>query len=73
MDILCSQLAEQYGPDVANELVNRSRSNLKLDALPSLPHTPSSESTLPVYDALTPTKEKRGGSKAGHARNGRKH
>lgn len=29
---LASQLAEQYGPDVASDIVNRSRSNLNLSS-----------------------------------------
>jgi hypothetical protein len=31
-----SQLAEQYGSDVASEVMARSRSNLQLDAMPQV-------------------------------------
>lgn len=34
-----SQLAEQYGNDVASEVMARSRSNLQLDAMPTMPYT----------------------------------
>ncbi len=45
-----SQLAEQYGPDVASELI--SRKDLQLNAsLPSLPHTSSTGSVPPAYGA----------------------
>lgn len=34
-----SQLAEQYGADVASEALARSRSNLNLTGLPSVPYS----------------------------------
>lgn len=36
---LRSQLAEQYGNDVASEIMARSRSNLQLDAMPTMPYS----------------------------------
>lgn len=41
MDNYASQLAEQYGNDVASEVLARSRSNLQLDALPTVGYTPT--------------------------------
>ncbi|KAI0321191.1 hypothetical protein OF83DRAFT_1161925 [Amylostereum chailletii] len=41
MDNYANQLAEQYGADVASEAVARSRSNVNLDALPSVPYSPT--------------------------------
>ena len=35
----CSQLAEQYGNDVASEVIARSRSNLQLDSMPTMPYS----------------------------------
>ena len=40
-----SQLAEQYGADVATEVVARSRSNLHLDS-PSMPYTSGTQTSL---------------------------
>ena len=46
-----SQLAEQYGNDVASEVMARSRSNLQLDAMPTMPY--SSGAAYPgKYDSL---------------------
>jgi hypothetical protein len=44
-----SQLAEQYGPDVASEALARSRSNLNLhvDALPTVPYAGGGAPPLP--------------------------
>ena len=39
LNILCSQLAEQYGNDVASEVMSRSRSNLQLDSMPTMPYS----------------------------------
>ncbi|KAH9984078.1 hypothetical protein BJV74DRAFT_848825 [Russula compacta] len=39
MDNYASQLAEQYGEDVASQVVARSRSNLHLDMIPAEPYT----------------------------------
>ncbi|KAH9912154.1 uncharacterized protein BXZ73DRAFT_93244 [Epithele typhae] len=36
MDNYANQLAEQYGNDVASEVMSRSRSNLQLDAMPTV-------------------------------------
>jgi len=41
MDNYANQLAEQYGNDVASEIVARSRSNLHLDTMPSMPYASS--------------------------------
>ena len=38
-----SQLAEQYGADVASEVLARSRSNLHLDMFPSVPYASSAQ------------------------------
>jgi len=38
MDNYANQLAEQYGGDVASEILARSRSNLQLNILPSVPY-----------------------------------
>lgn len=47
-----SQLAEQYGNDVASEVIARSRSNLQLDTMPTMP-----------YREATSTSSTYGGSK----------
>lgn len=39
MDNYANQLAEQYGNDVASEILARSRSNLQLDAMPTMPYS----------------------------------
>ncbi|KAF8957828.1 hypothetical protein BDZ97DRAFT_1593524, partial [Flammula alnicola] len=41
MDNYATQLAEQYGLDVASEILKRSRSNLHLDIMPTSPYTPT--------------------------------
>jgi len=46
MDNYASQLAEQYGADVASEAVARSRSNLHLDSVPAASGTQASLSPL---------------------------
>lgn len=46
MDNYASQLAEQYGVDVAAEVMARSRSNLQLDAMPTMPYSRSSTVSL---------------------------
>jgi len=38
MDNYANQLAEQYGGDVATEVLARSKSNLQIDALPNVPY-----------------------------------
>lgn len=48
-----SQLAEQYGNDVASEVMARSRSNLQLDAMPTMPYSSStSYNNQSKYDSL---------------------
>ena len=42
---MCSQLAEQYGNDVASEVIARSRSNLQLDSMPNVPYNQSATSS----------------------------
>jgi hypothetical protein len=46
MDNYASQLAEQYGADVASEVLARSRSNLHLDSLPTMPYATGGQSNL---------------------------
>ncbi|THH27931.1 hypothetical protein EUX98_g6260 [Antrodiella citrinella] len=57
MDNYANQLAEQYGNDVASEVINRSRSNLQLDAMPTMPYNGNSASNASTYgskyDALS--------------------
>jgi len=45
MDNYASQLAEQYGTEVAEDILSRSRSNLQLDAMPTMPYQQSSSSS----------------------------
>ncbi|RPD54484.1 tetraspanin Tsp2 [Lentinus tigrinus ALCF2SS1-7] len=53
MDNYANQLAEQYGNDVASEVMARSRSNLQLDAMPTMPYSNSSSSSFTgKYDQL---------------------
>ena len=50
----CSQLAEQYGGDVASEILAHSRSNLHLDAMPTVPYSTSQQSSYAgKYDNLS--------------------
>ncbi|KAI0095065.1 hypothetical protein BDY19DRAFT_879248 [Irpex rosettiformis] len=55
MDNYANQLAEQYGNDVASEVIARSRSNLNLAAMPTMPYnsSPSTQSFGGKYDSLT--------------------
>ncbi|KAG6819857.1 hypothetical protein H0H93_007943 [Arthromyces matolae] len=50
------QLAEQYGSDVATEIIARSRSNLQLDVMPTMPYSPLQSQQPPVnhgkYDSI---------------------
>ena len=39
LNVYHSQLAEQYGNDVASEVIGRSRSNLQLDSMPTVPYS----------------------------------
>ena len=51
--IVFSQLAEQYGTDVAEQIVNRSRSDLKLDLMQKMPYSePSPSSYHARYDSV---------------------
>ncbi|PIL31047.1 hypothetical protein GSI_05743 [Ganoderma sinense ZZ0214-1] len=45
MDNYANQLAEQYGNDVASEVIARSRSNLQLDSMPNMPYNQSATSS----------------------------
>ncbi|KAM5538363.1 hypothetical protein V8D89_007965 [Ganoderma adspersum] len=45
MDNYANQLAEQYGNDVASEVIARSRSNLQLDSMPNVPYNQSATSS----------------------------
>ncbi|KAK2460079.1 hypothetical protein APHAL10511_007913 [Amanita phalloides] len=54
MDQYASQLAEQYGKDVATEVMARSRANLsQFDSMPTMPYQTSSATSTatPVYHA----------------------
>ncbi|KAI0076802.1 hypothetical protein K474DRAFT_1597270 [Panus rudis PR-1116 ss-1] len=55
MDNYANQLAEQYGNDVASEILARSRSNLQLDAMPTMPYASSTASTYngSRYDSIS--------------------
>lgn len=57
LTIAYSQLAEQYGSDVASEVINRSRSNLQLDAMPTMPYSGGSTNASTYggskYDTLS--------------------
>ncbi|KAI0789373.1 tetraspanin Tsp2, partial [Abortiporus biennis] len=46
MDNYANQLAEQYGSDVASEIIARSRSNLHLDSMPSMPYNSNPSSPM---------------------------
>lgn len=51
--IVFSQLAEQYGDEVAAQIVNRSRSNLKLDTMQTMSYNESSPSSYHArYDSV---------------------
>ncbi|KAI0714541.1 tetraspanin Tsp2 [Earliella scabrosa] len=53
MDNYASQLAEQYGNDVASEIMARSRSNLQLSEMPTMPYSNSTQSSYTgKYDQL---------------------
>ncbi|KAI0829109.1 tetraspanin Tsp2 [Trametes gibbosa] len=53
MDNYANQLAEQYGNDVASEVMARSRSNLQLDSMPTMPYSSStSYNNQSKYDNL---------------------
>ncbi|THH20192.1 hypothetical protein EW146_g1131 [Bondarzewia mesenterica] len=54
MDQYANQLAEQYGADVASEVMARSRSNLHLDAMPTMPYASGIQPSPPGgrYDSL---------------------
>ena len=51
------QLAEQYGSEVASDVISRSRSNLHLDSMPTMPYTPRNKTPYndTKYDALDKT------------------
>ncbi|KAF4618800.1 hypothetical protein D9613_009710 [Agrocybe pediades] len=67
MENYASQLAEQYGDEIATDVLTRSRSNLQLSAMPTVPYTsppgkgqPHTKSGGTRYDALrdkTPSEE----------------
>lgn len=54
MDQYANQLAEQFGADAAGEALARSRSNLHLDTMPTMPYTSGAQpsATGGRYDAL---------------------
>lgn len=49
MDNYASQLAEQYGDDVASEVLARSRSNLHLDLAPADPYGPGTHMSMSSF------------------------
>ncbi|KAH8099853.1 hypothetical protein BXZ70DRAFT_222530 [Cristinia sonorae] len=49
MDNYANQLAEQYGSDAASEAINRSRSNLQLDAMPTMPYSSNASTAGSTY------------------------
>lgn len=57
-ECLYSQLAEQYGGDVASEILAKSRSGVQLDGLPSMTYsqslskTPSVQMMTTKYDSI---------------------
>ncbi|KAF4580546.1 hypothetical protein EYR38_003145 [Pleurotus pulmonarius] len=54
MDNYANQLAEQFGSDVASEVLARSRSNLKLDAMPTMGYsTAQSSAYSSKYEPIT--------------------
>ncbi|TFY63697.1 hypothetical protein EVJ58_g3101 [Rhodofomes roseus] len=46
MDNYASHLAEEYGTEVASDIVSKSRSSLRLDAMPTVPYSRSRSSSL---------------------------
>ncbi|KAL0957011.1 hypothetical protein HGRIS_003112 [Hohenbuehelia grisea] len=52
MDNYANQLAEQYGTDVASEILSRSRSNLPLDTAGTAPYT-TGQNTHHKYESLS--------------------
>ncbi|KAF8643205.1 hypothetical protein AX16_009162 [Volvariella volvacea WC 439] len=60
MDNYATQLAEQYGPDLANEAISRSRSQLNMESMPNMPYASSGPGTANSsqynsrYDLVTP-------------------
>ncbi|KZT18703.1 hypothetical protein NEOLEDRAFT_1159382 [Neolentinus lepideus HHB14362 ss-1] len=54
MDQYANQLAEQYGADVASDIISRSRSNLQLDMMPAVAYSSGNEAQLGggKYDQL---------------------
>jgi hypothetical protein len=50
MDNYANQLAEQYGSDVASEVMARSRSNLNLDAMPTMPYNSGTQASGHSYN-----------------------
>lgn len=53
-----SQLAEQYGEDVASEVLARSRSNVNLHADPTGPHTPGAQVHRSPFDSELDTPQR---------------
>ncbi|TFK56319.1 tetraspanin Tsp2 family [Heliocybe sulcata] len=54
MDQYANQLAEQYGADVASDIISRSRSNLQLDTMPTITYSSGNQPQLSgsKYDQL---------------------
>jgi len=50
MDNYANQLAEQYGSDVASEVMARSRSNLNLNAMPTMPYHSGAQTSGHSYN-----------------------
>jgi len=51
MDNYASQLAEQYGEDVASEVLARSRSNVHLDGVPARPYASGTQMHPSPFDS----------------------
>ena len=50
-----SQLAEQYGEDVASEVLARSRSNVHLDVIPARPYASGTQVHSSPFDSKQDT------------------
>ncbi|KDR70362.1 hypothetical protein GALMADRAFT_144666 [Galerina marginata CBS 339.88] len=79
MDNYAGQLAEQYGDEIAADVLTRSRSNLnlQLEALPSVPYAPSGPAAgaadAGVYEGRTRESRSHERSREGRSHEGRSH
>ncbi|KAH9988189.1 hypothetical protein BJV77DRAFT_1070179 [Russula vinacea] len=58
MDNYASQLAEQYGEDVASEVLARSRSNVHLDVIPARPYASGTQVYSSPFDSKQDTPQR---------------